>query len=289
MAQPSAELTLQRIDSGLHPTVWRLGSADVAGHSFVVLEDGSAAAGDVSVSGPALLWLGTAIGRRLRVEAGTTGYAGWVAQDFFGRALAEASPVAALGVTGQRILELPLPPARPGEIDVIATLAAMLHELRRPQAGSPIVIAAQFRILLVALLRLTGPVGAELAGIGANARFLERFRELVEANFRTHWPVTRYAETIGISPDRLHSLCTRRLGRTPKALIAERLAREAGLGLERSTLSIEQLSYALGFRDPAHFSHFFKRMIGISPGAFRRRMTGTNRLSASPANFADWP
>jgi AraC-like DNA-binding protein len=289
MAQPSAELTLQRIESGLHQTVWRLGSPDAAGHSFVALEDGAAATDDATVSGPALLWLGTATGRRLRVEAGATGYVGWVAQDFFARALAEASPVTALGVTGQRTIEVPLPVARPGDIGVLETLDAMLHELRAPRAGSPIVLAAQFRILLVGLLRLTGPAEAALAGTGANARFLQRFRELVETNYRARWPVTRYAETIGISPDRLHSLCTRRLGRTPKALIAERLAREAGLGLERSTLSIEQLSYALGFRDPAHFSHFFKRMTGISPGGFRRRMTGTNRMASSPANFADWP
>ncbi len=113
---------------------------------------------------------------------------------------------------------------------------------------------------------------------------------LLEANFKAQWPVARYATHIGISHDRLHSLCTRKLGRTPKALIAERVAREAALALERSTLSLEQLSFVLGFRDPAHFSHFFKRMTGVAPGAYRRTVrAGTGNRPASPTNFADWP
>ena len=44
------------------------------------------------------------------------------------------------------------------------------------------------------------------------------------------------------------------------------------MALERSTLSIEQLSHSLGFRDPAHFSHFHKRMTGLAPGKFRKML-----------------
>ena len=83
----------------------------------------------------------------------------------------------------------------------------------------------------------------------------------------------------------------RELDKTPKSLIAERLAREASLGLERSTLSIKQLSYSLGFRDPAHFSNFFRRMTGMTPGRFRKLMATASPDSDgfSPPSFADWP
>jgi AraC-like DNA-binding protein len=174
---------------------------------------------------------------------------------------------------------------------VSVSLAAILAETQTPRIGLSMVVAAHIRILLVAIVRLSGLDDTALEGSGAASRFLQHFRQLVEGNFRAHWPIARYAAAIGISHDRLHAICVRLLDRSPKALVAERLAREAGLGLEHSTLSIEELSYGLGFRDPAHFSHFFKRMTGIAPGAFRKRMADTARdnRAASPANFADWP
>lgn len=286
---------LQRIESSLHDTVWRLADPQAPrARAFVVVEDGGGRlegggeAGAVS-TGPDLLWLARPGAQRFRAEAGSVGYVGWVGEDFLARATADYSEASILGLVTDRDRHLMLD--APGAAqDVLDALRALHRELEAPRAGSGIVVAAQFRILLVAMLRLSG-VEAPLEGSGSNTRYLQRFRELVEANFRAHWPIARYAEAIGISYDRLHSLCTRELGRTPKALVAERLAREAGLGLERSTLSIEQLSHALGFRDPAHFSHFFKRVTGISPGAFRRRVTGAARDSqlASATSFADWP
>ena len=288
-----AGLALQRIESSLHATLWRLDGPQPGGHAFVAIEDGTArieGGAALSVDGPAIVWLAEAAGRRLRAEAGTTGYTGWVAADTLARTTAELAPALPWLAPSAPIV-VPLPRPATAEDAPLETLDAMLRELRTPRLGADIVILALFRILLVSLLRLTGPAEPEATGSGSNARFLERFRELVEANFRTHWPVARYAAAIGISHDRLHAICTRILGRSPKALIAERLAREAGLALERSTLSLEQLSYALGFRDPAHFSHFFKRMTGVSPGAFRRRMSGTARdpQALSPVSFADWP
>lgn len=289
-----AGLVLQRIESSLHETVWRLTDPKgLQAQALIVVEDGGGriegrAGGDESIAGPALLWLARPDALRLRAEAGSAGYVCWVGEEFLARTMADYAEASILGLVTGRDHRLDL--AAAGAQDVFDTLEALHRELKVPRAGSGIVVAARFRILLVAMLRLAG-VQAPLEGAGANTRFLHRFRELVEVNFRAHWPIARYAEAIGISHDRLHSLCTRQLGKTPKALVAERLAREAGLGLERSTLSIEQLSYALGFRDPAHFSHFFKRVTGVSPGAFRRRVTGAARDSqiASTTTFADWP
>ena len=290
-----AGLVLQRIESSLHDTVWRLADPQTArARALVVVEDGGGRVeggtepGEIAI-GPALLWLTRPAALRFRAEAGSVGYVGWVGEDFLARTTADYAEASILGLVTDRDRHLVLD--APGAAhDVLGALRPLHREMEAPRAGSGIVVAAQFRILLVAMLRLS-VVEAPLEGSGSNTRYLQRFRELVEGNFRAHWSVARYADAIGISYDRLHSLCTRELGRTPKALVAERLAREAGLGLERSTLSIEQLSHALGFRDPAHFSHFFKRVTGISPGAFRRRVTGAAKDSqvASATSFADWP
>ena len=67
--------------------------------------------------------------------------------------------------------------------------------------------------------------------------------------------------------------------------------RQFGSNQFGSTLTIEQLSHSLGFRDPAHFSNFFKRTTGMTPGGYRKMMVSTEagRASVSPTSFADWP
>lgn len=286
--------SLVRIDSKLHPTLWRLGGADPRNRAFILIEDGSGSFEEqngerLEVSSPSLHWITRSGHRRFRAEAGTTGYIGTVGEAFLAQMGADYADAVILGFVAERDHHLDLG-AVTEDVGLAGMFEVLFRELQSPRVGSHIVLLAQLRILLVTILRIAG-LEVSLEGAGSDARFLQRFRTLIEANYRAHWPVTRYAERIGISSDRLHSLCTRRLGRTPRALIAERLAREAAIGLERSTLSLEQLSYALGFRDPTHFSHFFKRMTGLAPGAYRRRTTGSFRETPSitAESFADWP
>jgi AraC-like DNA-binding protein len=44
---------------------------------------------------------------------------------------------------------------------------------------------------------------------------------------------------------------------------------EAERQLRYTTMSITQIAYHLGFDDPAYFSRFFTRQVGVSPRAFR--------------------
>lgn len=290
----TAGVVVQRVSSGLGQAVWRLGRQQHAARAIVLIEDGEAVletGADRSViEGPALCWLTDPPRHRLTLRAGSAGYIMEVSEDIVGRTVGDFSGSPMLGLILERDLTLRMQSGADANA-VGMSLEAILVETQTPRIGLGMVVAAHVRILLVAIVRLAGLDDTALEGSGAASRFLQHFRQLVEANFRAHWPIARYAAAIGISHDRLHAICVRLLNKPPKALVAERLAREAGLGLEHSTLSIEELSYVLGFRDPAHFSHFFKRMTGIAPGAFRKRMADTARdnRAASPASFADWP
>ncbi len=290
----TAGVMVQRIGSGLGQAVWRLGRQPQAGRALVLIEDGEAELENGSertlIEGPSLCWLTDPPNCRLTLRAGSAGYIMEVSEDIVVRAAGDFSGSPMLGLILERNLMLGMRDGSDANA-VAVSLQAILLETQTPRVGLSMVVAAHIRILLVAIVRLSGLDDTALEGSGATSRFLQHFRQLVETNFRAHWPIARYAAAIGISHDRLHAVCMRLLNKPPKALVAERLAREAGLGLEHSTLSIEQLSYALGFRDPAHFSHFFKRMTGIAPGAFRKRMSDTARenRTTSPANFADWP
>jgi AraC family transcriptional activator of pobA len=170
-------------------------------------------------------------------------------------------------------------------------LNAVAVERRQPREASGLFLSALLRLVLVSILRVSAGQQSGFPGQGESMTLLRRFRQLVEINFRNHWPVARYADALGVTPDRLHAICTTGVGKSPKALLSERLAHEAMLRLERSGLTIQQLGHSLGFSDPAHFSNFFRKMRGMSPGRYRRSALDARAEGRKPAEarFADWP
>lgn len=262
---------------------------------LLVLTDGEAffdfRGGEAIVTGPAVAWRRMSSESHLTLQPGSTGYLAEIAEETVARAIGDFFESAALQMLFESNWARSLEETDHATRALARTLDGILEEQARPQAGTGMMIVAHLRIILVTILRATGVDEVARITRGNNAHHLQRFRQLLEAGFRSHQPVGYYATELGITHDRLHAICMRELGKTPKALVAERLAREAVIGLERSTLSIKQLSYALGFRDPAHFSNFFRRMTGLSPGRFRK-MTASTPADAegfAPPSFADWP
>tara|TARA_R110000751_G_scaffold189187_2_gene295176 strand:- start:41012 stop:41911 length:900 start_codon:yes stop_codon:yes gene_type:complete len=289
-------LLVQGIGSNLHRKIWRLGHLNVhTSGALVCLEDGGASieagARTHALKAPVLFWLNRSQGCRLVTEAGASGYLAETTEDMVTRALGDFAETATLKYMIDHDHQIALDRTGTDGRAISTGFLAILKELQSPQNGMEMLLVAHLRIILVSMMRMSGAQHPQQAGAGSSRQFLHQFRRLVENNFRAHWPIARYAEKLGISHDRLHAICRRELEMTPKALVAERLAREAGHGLERSTLTIEQLSHSLGFRDPAHFSHFFKRMTGMAPGQFRQIMSHSSPdgPNTSPTNFADWP
>jgi AraC family transcriptional activator of pobA len=53
-------------------------------------------------------------------------------------------------------------------------------------------------------------------------------------------------------------------------MLDQRALLEARRLLRYGSLSVAEVGYALGFTDPAYFSRFFARHVGVSPAAFRK-------------------
>jgi AraC family transcriptional activator of pobA len=103
----------------------------------------------------------------------------------------------------------------------------------------------------------------------ATTALFTRFVVLVEAHYRDHWPVSRYAAQLGLSTERLNRLTRLATNRSALALIHDRLLREACRHIVYVAAPISSLAFDLGFDDPAYFCRFFKRRIGSSPKAYR--------------------
>ena len=289
-------MDVDAMDCGLHARFWSFNSdAGDVGRQLVFVSDGAgeAEAGDqrFSIAAPTVLWLGDLRPGRLRMEAGATGLRARMSDRTVVEAIGDDDDSLALRYLVDRDFSLSLAghPESTGAIE--RCLNAAVAERRQPREASGLFLSALLRLVLVSILRVSAGQLSGFPGPGENITLLRRFRQLVEINFRNHWPVGRYADALGVTPDRLHAVCTAGVGKSPKALLSERLAHEAMLRLERSGLTIQQLGHSLGFSDPAHFSNFFRKMRGISPGRYRRSAldAGAEGRKASEARFADWP
>jgi AraC family transcriptional activator of pobA len=58
-------------------------------------------------------------------------------------------------------------------------------------------------------------------------------------------------------------------GKTTTEHIFDRLISEAKALLKHTNWNISEIGYCLGFEEPAHFNHFFKKQTSLTPSAFR--------------------
>lgn len=101
-----------------------------------------------------------------------------------------------------------------------------------------------------------------------------RFVLLVEEHFLKHWPVSRYAEQLGLSTPSLNRLVQAASGRSALELIHDRVSREACRRLVYIAAPVAVIAAELGFDDPAYFCRFFKRRMGVSPATYRGQHGG---------------
>jgi AraC-like DNA-binding protein len=242
------------------------------------------------IQGPALMLAPPSEGEAIAFAAGSHGFLLGVSPDIIAEAFGDhaESPALRLFAGGRAVTEHLAAGPRAEFTLLFQGAIAETHEAGR---GSRMAAAAYVRLIYMLAWRLAAPAQQPEPHRGGSGPILQRFRQLVETHFRQHWAVSRYARELGVSADRLHAICSRSLGRSPIELIHDRLTQEARLRLERSGHSVQDISDTLGFRDPANFSHFFKRRTGLSPAKYRAHAASTASGGAVPvsSDYADWP
>lgn len=95
------------------------------------------------------------------------------------------------------------------------------------------------------------------------------FRELVEQHFTDFRQVKQYEDLMGLHTKTINASCRECAGITAKQLIIHRLVLEVKRLLVQGELKNYEISYALGFEEPANLAGFFKRYTGMSMKEFR--------------------
>lgn len=150
----------------------------------------------------------------------------------------------------------------------------LVETLVREYAGTAAGRDLLLRSLMTALVVWAGrQVRARTAAAARDSaeRHLRQYTRLIERHFREHRSLEYYARRIGVSTSHLNAVCRSLAGRSALQILHERLVLEAKRSLIYTILPIRSVSEHLGFSEPAYFTRFFKRHVGLSPRAFRQQ------------------
>ena len=115
----------------------------------------------------------------------------------------------------------------------------------------------------------SGPVPAPARG-GLAPAVRRRVLQLMDASATAHLTIDVLAREAGLSPAHFARAFKESVGRAPhQYLLALRLDRARRL-LDAPDAALSDVALQTGFADQAHFTRFFKRQFGITPGSLRR-------------------
>jgi transcriptional regulator GlxA family with amidase domain len=99
-----------------------------------------------------------------------------------------------------------------------------------------------------------------------------RAQEWLETGYAVAAPVTELVERSGLPERTFKRRFSRATGHSPIAYVQHVRVEAAKRRLERTSDPVDDISYAVGYEDPASFRRLFKRVTGVSPGVYRRKL-----------------
>ncbi|MBX3605910.1 MAG: helix-turn-helix domain-containing protein [Piscinibacter sp.] len=243
------------VHHGLHQLLWLH-----AGPVIALLDESR-----IEAEGPQAFAIPPATAHAFRFTPASEGHV----LTFDARALTEGDAERTLGDALQRLFAVAGPVAVPAHqaarLDALFRVLLAEHEAA-DHGPLPGWLARSVLWRVAGLAARDAAVPRRGAG---SATHYTRWVALAEAHYREHWPVTRYAERLGLSAERLNRMVRAETGRSVQALLHERLVREACRRLVHVAAPVSRIAFELGFEDPAYFCRFFKRHVGRGPREYR--------------------
>jgi AraC family transcriptional regulator, transcriptional activator of pobA len=280
-----------RMEAALAGRTWSMASLDGFSRCqvFLVLHGEGTFAGDdgmtLELTAPFILWLPQLTTGEFRLPAGGNGVVASIAESFILRTVGDSAVAAHLRPLLSRATVAQQDTIAANLSEIETAFSALVRESHEQKPGASIMMGYHLGTLLLHLWRASGS-NSVVRGPGSTT--VQRFRQLVELHYRDNLAIEDFARALGVTRAHLHDACERNAQSTPLKLIHNRVLEEARSRLENTEFPVEQIAYSLGFRDPGYFNRFFKRLTGMSPGAFRQTAAAA-RSTANAPSFAAWP
>ncbi|MEZ5016193.1 MAG: AraC family transcriptional regulator [Flavipsychrobacter sp.] len=109
----------------------------------------------------------------------------------------------------------------------------------------------------------------------SNAQSIEQdkiieLRQLINTHYKEERKLKFYADKLYLSESGLHKLISKHTGKTFTELLYDKIIISAKKQLFTTNNSVKEISYDLGFNDPAYFNRFFKKQCTITPENYRK-------------------
>ncbi len=100
---------------------------------------------------------------------------------------------------------------------------------------------------------------------------IERAQQWLGEHFSVARPVEETMRRSGLAERTFKRRFTHATGLAPIAYVQRLRIEDAKRRLERSDDPVDEISWRVGYEDPAFFRRLFKRITGLAPGAYRKR------------------
>jgi AraC family transcriptional regulator len=147
---------------------------------------------------------------------------------------------------------------------IVRLSQSLYREFRQTDAASAFAIEGLALEVVGALLRSAPMSESRRPG------WLERARELVHDDPTLPLSVRSVAADVGVSAVRLSRAFRRAFGESLGSYQRRLRIRRACERLRDSPLSLAEIALDAGFVDQSHFTRVFRRLVGATPGVFRR-------------------
>jgi AraC family transcriptional activator of pobA len=101
---------------------------------------------------------------------------------------------------------------------------------------------------------------------------VQRFKTLVDENYKNWHQVQDYANALNVSPNYLNEVIKSSINKSTKDYIQNRIILEAKRMALFTNKSIKEIGYDMGFDDPSHFSKFFKTYTNLTFAEFKETL-----------------
>ena len=98
-------------------------------------------------------------------------------------------------------------------------------------------------------------------------------QDWIATNFSVADPIEGMLRKAGLGERTFKRRFTGATGMSPIAYVQRLRVEEAKRRLERTEAAVDEISWKVGYEEPAFFRRLFKRLTGVSPGAYRRRFS----------------
>lgn len=143
-------------------------------------------------------------------------------------------------------------------------------EFNQQQTGSDIILSAYLKILTTHARRIKDTyLSKEAYTNKPQYNLFRQFKIAVEQQYKTQHSLHYYAGQLNTQVRTLNSVTRKYANRSALEIIQHRIVLEAKRRLDNDNKSIKELCYELGFEDPAYFTRFFKRNVGMAPQYFK--------------------